>query len=346
MRLTQPVGPFSSIKFLHDVETQQLSNCSFSEIEVYGYLSPDLVITDVNHYTPALSYFLTDTLSYNTTVTFDWSATPKVQTVTPRHGSWKVSNTLNINGEFGTHFVATVIVDGVDCVVSSSTASAVICVLPAQPNEMVNSPGDFEVRVDGRKAYLSDGAKFQFVSLWTDPETWGNNSPGVVPTTNSNVFIPLGKRVFVNVMNLTLGVVTIEGTLIIDEPTAALTFSLDTMFINRGSFIVSSPAVSFTPLEFPINVHLIGKRMATRNSKAIICNSCNLLIYGNPVAKRYLTNAVTTGSNTIQFEAESSPWNVGDTILVGPSQHNYEQIDMKVIQSQSTSGSLTTITVT
>lgn len=118
------------------------------------------------------------------------------------------------------------------------------------------------------------------------------------------------------------------------------------MFINRGSFIVSSPAVSAIPLQYSIHIHLTGKRVATRNSKAIICNSCDLQFYGNPISKRYFTNAATVGANVIQFNSEANPWNVGDTILVGPSQHNYEQIDMKVIQSQSTSNSITNITVT
>lgn len=110
----------------------------------------------------------------------------------------------------------------------------------------------------------------------------------------------------------------------------------DTIIINGGALIIGNPDVHDTPLAHPINIELDGIRTPGKTTKAIICNSCNLQIHGNPRLTKWLksTNA-DAGANTLPVP-DTLDWVVGDQIVVGPSFHNYEQFESHIISAFGT----------
>lgn len=136
-----------------------------------------------------------------------------------------------------------------------------------------------------------------------------------------------------DVPRLELGVLTIAGTLIIDSPAAPVNLTANTIIINNGSFIVGSPDVQSVPLGFPITILLTGKRVDGKATKAIVCNSCNLLIHGNPHQFRWVnsTHAAPT-SNTISVPQDVD-WTVSEEVVLGPNFHNYESFEVQTLSA-------------
>lgn len=187
IKIAMPVGPYLNIKFEQTNTGYQQSNCKFSEIQTYGYATtlPAITTSNIGSYSPSSFYVVSDDLTYDVTskISYSSSGTPTINTVSPRYGSWKVANTLTITGSgFGTTIAdVSVKVDGVVCAVSAVIDTSITCTIPIQTSEVLNSPGTFEVAIKGAKAINFSNRKFQFVSLWSDAETWGTDAKGVPP---------------------------------------------------------------------------------------------------------------------------------------------------------------------
>jgi len=127
------------------------------------------------------------------------------------------------------------------------------------------------------------GHTFRYVSLWSKVDTWVGDSTVVFDQSSQPVSISAGRTILVDVDNLNMGDITINGTLIIDELPTDLEFKAKTITVNYGNLIIGHPFVADTPQSKKITVKLTGTRQSMQPSKAIICNSCNLLVYGNVV---------------------------------------------------------------
>lgn len=156
-------------------------------------------------------------MSYNLNgiIHYKLTSTPTVTDVSPRYGSWKVTTTVTVTGSgFGTTIAdVSVKIDDVVCTVTAVTNTQITCTAPLQSSQVVGTPGKFVVRIAGRKAY-NPGYGFKYVSLWMQGDTWGAED-GILPLSDVDVTIPAGKTVLFDHHSAILGVLTIEGTLII-----------------------------------------------------------------------------------------------------------------------------------
>lgn len=194
-------------------------------------------------------------------------------------------------------------------------------------------PGIMSIKVNGNKAMFGVEG-FRYVSLWSQAETWGvNGGLNPPPGLREDVLIPAGKRVVMDVLNLEIGVLTIEGTFIIDLPTAAMNLTANTIVVNKGMFIVGSTDVTTTPLAFPITILLTGTKIEGKTTKAIVCNSCGLYLHGNPRPSRWVQSTSADPTADTIAVPQTIDWAANEEILLGPNLHNYESFEVKQISS-------------
>lgn len=223
LRFPQPQGPYNLIRFVHDLgATKQTSNCRIGEFQAYGLMSalPAPTSGTQSDFAPTASLYFSDELSYSLTNTIHYmtAKTATVSGVSPKVGAWNVANNLIITGVgFGTVIGdVQVKIDNIICVVSAVIDTQIDCSISAQANEIADTPSIMTVTVLGNKAVF-DCAGFKLASPWSHPLTWGASGANLPPPMlGANIVIPAGKRVWVDVPNIHAGVITINGTLIID----------------------------------------------------------------------------------------------------------------------------------
>jgi hypothetical protein len=90
---------------------------------------------------------------------------------------------ITITGDYLNIDTPTVNIDGIECVVQTSTASSVVCLVGARlqlPKKVT-----FDVNIGGKTAILQ--ARFRYVMRWSDPRTWGTDLP---PIDKDLVYVP------------------------------------------------------------------------------------------------------------------------------------------------------------
>lgn len=147
-----------------------------------------------------------------TPVTFDGSMTPTLQSISPRFGTVTGGTTVTFTGtNFDTVTPGTsVLIDNRVCAVSTVTSTTITCVtdkkpyVPDTPALIINQPGFGNV--------ATAGLIFRYVSLYSDPITWGGDAP---PQAGESISVPKGQHLLVDIDNSPkLNAVIVEGSLI------------------------------------------------------------------------------------------------------------------------------------
>lgn len=108
----------------------------------------------------------------------------------------------------------------------------------------------------------------------------------MVPFESADVLIPKGKKVLMDVNIVKVGVLTIEGTLILASPSGHYELTADTIIINQGAFLVGEGQTIgyfYGASYSTYKIKLSGKKTVNGISRAIICNSCNLGLAGQTI---------------------------------------------------------------
>lgn len=134
-------------------------------------------------------------------------ATPNVTSVSPKTGDVYGNYPITITGVNLNISTPTVNIDGVNCLVQTSTATSIVCLVGARltlPKKVF-----FEVKVGARSAALK--AQFTYVMRWSDPRTWGTDLP---PIDDDLVYVPPGMHLLVDQNTPKLnGIVVENGTI-------------------------------------------------------------------------------------------------------------------------------------
>lgn len=85
----------------------------------------------------------------------------------------------------------TVTIDGIDCLVSSSTLTQITCTTGSRLT--LPTKTSFTVKVGNGIAVIQKS--FQYVLRWSDPRTWGTDLP---PVDGDLVSVPLGMTLLVD----------------------------------------------------------------------------------------------------------------------------------------------------
>lgn len=83
-------------------------------------------------------------------------------------------------------------IDGVQCVVQSSTTTSITCVTGDRSGFLPDG-NSFEVNLNGNKAIVESG--FEYVMRWSDIDTWGTDLP---PVEGDLIYVPKGMTLYVD----------------------------------------------------------------------------------------------------------------------------------------------------
>ena len=180
-------------------------------------------------------------------VAYDDSFTPTITSISPRFGSVLGGDTVTISGSnlLGSA-TASVFFDNRECVVESNTDTAIVCVTSDKPYV----PDDPEVRItiDGLGAVATQGLIFRYVSLWSEPATWGFDIP---PIAGDSIHIPQGQHLLVDVDSTEiLQAIIVEGSLIFapheTDATHHRTFDCHYIMVQYGYLEIGTEANPYT----------------------------------------------------------------------------------------------------
>lgn len=180
-------------------------------------------------------------------VTYDATKTPKLTAVSPRFGSVLGGDTLVLTGEnFINAGTATVFIDGRECTGAVMTATTITCTTsdkPYTPDEPVLS-----IVIDTLGAVATQGLVFRYVSLYSEPTTWGGDIP---PLDGESISIPKGQHLLIDVDSTAkLNAVIVEGSIIFppheSDPTHHRTFDAHYVMVQGGYFEAGTEDFPYT----------------------------------------------------------------------------------------------------
>lgn len=161
---------------------------------------------------------------FSNLVTYKNEKTPKVTSVDPPLGTTIGGTTITITGEkFESD--SKVVIDDIDCPVSSVSATEIVCVTGKRP-EFTESTLEVHSPSVGRA--ITGETVFLYIDRWSDPNTWGGEA---APREGDSVHVPKGQVLLVDVSPPELYAVIVEGV-IIWEDVQDLTFRC---LVHHGS---------------------------------------------------------------------------------------------------------------
>ena len=112
--------------------------------------------------------------------------------MSPRFGDIAGGYTLTLTGQYLSGSAHSITIDGIDCPVSSSSASSIVCTVGTR-SSAYNQDNTFVVYVGNNAAILKE--KFLYVLKWSSSSTWGVDMP---PVDNDLVYVPKGTTLYVD----------------------------------------------------------------------------------------------------------------------------------------------------
>ena len=196
--------------------------------------------------TPVLVMDGEDSIDLNA-VTYSASLTPLLTSISPRHGSVEGGTEVTFSGTgFSTDPADySIVLDGIDCPVSTATSEAVTCTTGGRPG-LVATSMSFEVA--GMGSVATQGLFFRYVSMWSADSTWGGD---FAPMDGESIHIPVGLNLLVDIdRSPLLNLVLVEGSIIFvpdeNDPDHERYWDAAYMFVNGGSMEVGTAEHRYT----------------------------------------------------------------------------------------------------
>lgn len=161
-------------------------------------------------------------------VVFSANATPIVNTVSPQVGDYLGGYNLTIQGENFNSGNAEVFIDGIECLVHSTSDTEIICEVQERFDD--NEQMDFEVSINGQTAILNN--IFFYALRWSEEITWGYDFK---PNEGDLIHVPAGQSLWVDESTPALEGIVVEGRIIFADE-ADMTITTNFIIINGGIF--------------------------------------------------------------------------------------------------------------
>lgn len=166
--------------------------------------------------------------------------------ISPRHGSVLGGTVVTFTGE---DFTATqedvkVVIDGINCPVTESSATSIKCTTGSRPGLKKST---LSIEIAGKGAVSTKDRLFTYVNLWSEETTWGGE---FAPIDGDSVYLPAGLNLLVDVDNSAqLKAVIVEGQLIFApeaDPLHERFFDAMYIFVRNGSMEVGTEENPYT----------------------------------------------------------------------------------------------------
>lgn len=217
-------------------------------------------------------------------VTFDGAKTPTLTAISPRFGTVTGGTTVTFTGtNFDTATPGTsVLIDNRACAVQTVTSTTITCVtankpyVPDTPTLTINQPGFGNVAT---AAHV-----FRYVSLYSNPITWGGDAP---PLAGESISIPKGQHLLVDIdESPKLNAIIVEGSLIFApdaNPDKQKTFDAHYIMVNGGYMEVGTEQFPYTSkLTITMHSNKFSPYLPTYGNKVIGVRFGQLEMHGIP----------------------------------------------------------------
>jgi hypothetical protein len=269
-------------------------------------------------------------------VQYDGSATPKIDSISPRYGTVTGGTTVTLTGSgFGSSAAdVSVIIDGVACAVSAATNTQITCATGPRPN---TPPPSMTVSINGVGNVALQGNTFTYVSAWSESSTWGGD---FAPIEGDSIHVPTGKHLLVDIDSAPLlKAVIVEGSLIfqphLTDPTHHRTFDAHYIFVRNGRMEVGTEEHPYTS-KITITMHsrLSDPFLPIYGNKVLGVRFGTLDMHG-PVRTptwTLLESTAAAGASTITLQRDVD-WQVGETIAIASTSFSGRDAEKRVIKA-------------
>jgi hypothetical protein len=176
-------------------------------------------------------------------------------------------------------------------------------------------------------AFLHRGSAATMLK-WSDPATWG----GQLPTSGSDVTIPAGRTVLLDVSPPPLGDLFIDGALVFEDRDLSLTASA---ILVRGALEVGTATNPYTA---NATITLTGTDKALdvgldMGTKVLgVAPGATLDLHGKPepVTWTRLGATAAVGATSITL-AEPVSWEPGDAVVIASTDYDYEEAEVRTV---------------
>ena len=234
---------------------------------------------------------------------------------------------MTLTGQYLNVATAVVTIDGVDCVVATSTATEITCTVGAR-SSTYNLDNTFTVYVGNNAAILQDS--FLYVLKWSNPLTWGSDMP---PVDNDLIFVPKGTTLYVDQDTPILEGIAVEGGTLVFADEGNLTVQAGFMTLIGGRFIAGTEKhPHINPLTFIMYGGYYGKQQPMFGNKGIGCKNCKFSMYGKPRTKTWSSLSSTVNPTETQLTViDAVDWQVGEEIVVASTSFEWTEAERKTI---------------
>jgi G8 domain/IPT/TIG domain len=259
-----------------------------------------------------------------------------LQSISPRFGTVTGGTTVTFSGvNFATDTTLyTVTIDGVNCPVSSATATAIQCVTGKRPG--VHQDSTLSIQIAGMGNVATQGLIYRYASLWSDTITWGGE---FAPIEGDLVYVPKGLHLLVDVDSTPiLSAVVVEGSLIFppdEDPNHLRTFDAHYVMIRDGYFEIGTEQFPYTSkLTITMHSNRQSPELPIFGNKVIAMLNGVLDIHGVPRNPTWtmLDSTSEAGSTTLTMMRDVD-WQVGERIVIAPTDYFHTHAEERQIVS-------------
>ncbi|XP_045210443.2 fibrocystin-L-like isoform X2 [Mercenaria mercenaria] len=311
-------------------------NCTLKDTNSSQYMCrtpPNTAQTcDVSVSLSGIVKSLENSYSYNAALT------PTCSGVSPSRGGTGGGTSITISGSgFGSVVNdVNVMIDDVECDVSTVTDTEIVCVTGPHLGSV---DAKVEVQISGNgiaKEETTGDADFSYIDVWSSPYTWGG---GPVPEEGDFIIIPRGMTLLLDTDTPVLSFLLIQGgKLIFDETDVELKAKV-IMITDRGVLQVGTES---EPFRHKAIITLYGttvdKELPIYGTKVLAVRNGTLDLHGieMPLTWTTLASTATAGSSSIVLK-DPVEWNVGDEIVIASTGHKHSQSEneKKTISNKS-----------
>jgi hypothetical protein len=327
------------------------SACKINEVQLWGNVvdeSTDPSVTcDVEVLVPGGA-----TQSFTGKVVYKDEASSKIDSISPRYGTYKGGETVTITGEGFSTTTSEISVSfsGTDCVVNSATTTEIQCTTGA--SAAVPSDTSTTVLIEGStvNGYSSmQGNTYKYATYWTDNDIWGQE---LAPTDGDSVIIPKEQTlVFDGIASPILKAVIVQGALIFApdaDPTHQRTFDAEYIFVDKGGVLEIGTEEERYTSKLTITMHGVREdpQIPIYGNKGIFVRFGTLDIHGAERDYSWTELGSTMEVNTTQMTLHTQvDWQVDEEIVIAPTDFESTHVEKFTITAVDNTGTTTVLTV-
>lgn len=271
-----------------------------------------------------------------------------VTSITPLFGPLTGTTSVTLFGAFPSVSTVdvTVMLDGMPCTVRTASSQAVTCETIPKPIS-VPSTGITQVAFRERgNANVPDAQRFRYATAWSNPASWA--FLGFVPVDGTDVTIPVGVTIYLDVATPVLGSLTVLGALITVDSTLQLVLSAERILIAETGILSIGSALS--PFSGLCRIVLTSPLVHTEphpdyGFAFLAVEGGTLQLFSLPVSTSIvqLSEDANTGDSAVTVSTVAT-WAAGSQIAVTRSTNRgfSTEVDRSSIASYSIQGTTTT----